>query len=566
MNLDQESPVQKRPYAYAAQDDDATAWRYSMAPAKVAAMAIDVREPIPSPTLPHLPPVSESPQAHHATEPASSGFSSPNLFEGIFGSANALAVALPQSQSSSENANNARDRVTIGSADDHADLGRRLNDLGIAEVIADNSHSNGASLHHLSGESPMDVSPESSPGHGIYLSPTAEAAANSARAKRMLLKFDSESRNGMAEEVSEDTSISPTAAQFSTLSPCPDPSAHRASRLMVRRPLSAVSSDVLGHRHNDGTPFGLEIGNPIARATATGSPMAFIRATSRPSTAQSHYQMYPQLASSLNNQHMTNMRNEHFRPGWYYARDPMSTSIQPAYSFSTAASKVTGSDQAPDSRIRDSYKTDTLTALARSQKRFRKNGIGAQVESRGVGKYYQRPSSSLRPTSARSRPGSRQTYDNGRDVRFRSSPPRDSEQRLPLRRKRAMDDSFVVHEDMLPDAPFARRETATRGSDEMMEVDEQTRAAVRMSIFGTNTPEALRGARQGIKELSPNIQIFRKGTQEHEHLRKKRRPSYWDTDLKEIRESPAGRGGVNSPVSAQASMQAEFEVASLPAE
>ena len=55
--------------------------------------------------------------------------------------------------------------------------------------------------------------------------------------------------------------------------------------------------------------------------------------------------------------------------------------------------------------------------------------------------------------------------------------------------------------------------------------------------------------------------VFRKGTQEASHLRKKRRPSYWDNDLQEVRNSPAGIGGVNSPVSAKQSLRAEVEMA-----
>jgi len=204
-----------------------------------------------------------------------------------------------------------------------------------------------------------------------------------------------------------------------------------------------------------------------------------------------------------------------------------------------------------------------LTALAKPPNRYRKNGIGADVAPRGVSRYYQRLPPSMRPPSAQSRPSSRRTYASGDDVRFRSSPPRalSPEPYLPVRRKRAVDDSFVISED----AGDQEIEPAMRlqGSDDIMEVDEETKAAVRTSIFGTNTPEALHKARQCIKELSPNVQVFRKGTQEHAHLRKKRRPSYWDNDLKEVRESPVGRGGVNSPVSAQESMRAEFEIASL---
>lgn len=126
-----------------------------------------------------------------------------------------------------------------------------------------------------------------------------------------------------------------------------------------------------------------------------------------------------------------------------------------------------------------------------------------------------------------------------------------------------MDDSFLLAEGHLESPGQWNATDALGDTNEIMQLDDETTAAVRMSIFGTNTPEALHQARQGLRELSPNVQVYRKGRQEHMHLRKKRRPSYWDNDLKEIRESPAGRGGVNSPVSAQASMRAEFEIASL---
>lgn len=130
-----------------------------------------------------------------------------------------------------------------------------------------------------------------------------------------------------------------------------------------------------------------------------------------------------------------------------------------------------------------------------------------------------------------------------------------------MRRKRAMDDSYIVAEDVYRPSS-AEPDMRLRPRNHVMQMDEDTRIAVRSSIFGASTPEALRRARQGIRELSPNFQVYRRGMQENQHHRKKRRPSYWDNDLKEVRESPAGRGGVRSPVSAQESLRAEVEVAS----
>jgi hypothetical protein len=75
---------------------------------------------------------------------------------------------------------------------------------------------------------------------------------------------------------------------------------------------------------------------------------------------------------------------EHFQPGW--SNFPTPDASPGAYSFSTAAAKITGSSAAPDSRIRDSYRTDTLTPLAKPQARYRKTGIAAMT--RGAGRFY----------------------------------------------------------------------------------------------------------------------------------------------------------------------------------
>ena len=95
--------------------------------------------------------------------------------------------------------------------------------------------------------------------------------------------------------------------------------------------------------------------------------------------------------------------------------------------------------------------------------------------------------------------------------------------------------------------------------EEVIEVDEDTRAAVRMSLFGAATPEtASEGG--GLQELSPNVFLYRKGTGPS-GSRKKRRPSYWDGDLEEVVRSPAARHVVSSPVRKDdvKSLQADVE-------
>jgi hypothetical protein len=65
-----------------------------------------------------------------------------------------------------------------------------------------------------------------------------------------------------------------------------------------------------------------------------------------------------------------------------------SAADQPYYSFSTAAAAYSGSSPAPDSRIRDAYRTDTLTPFEVPTTRFRKIGLGATAQARGARKYY----------------------------------------------------------------------------------------------------------------------------------------------------------------------------------
>jgi hypothetical protein len=83
--------------------------------------------------------------------------------------------------------------------------------------------------------------------------------------------------------------------------------------------------------------------------------------------------------------------------------------------------------------------------------------------------------------------------------------------------------------------------------EEIIEVDEETRAAVRMSFFGAATPETGSDVGSGLKELSPNVMLCWKGFG-LSGSRKKRRPSYWDGDLEEVVRSPAARHVVSSPI------------------
>ena len=590
MKLDPISPAKSLRFEQPINDEqdpdaDQKRWRYSTAPQTLAVLSVDVREPLPSPTLPDLF-LQQVSHGSEGIEPVSSGFASPNMQQSSCAVHEAVATALPSSRDKPEDDTDTTVpsmASILASTLGDTELEKSLTQLKMStEDTEEDSGEESPIVRHLKQRSrgtSMELQLPSSPERGIFLSETAEAAANSAKAKRKLLKavWNSDVEDDYQEACSaaEEDEVAritmrcpdPVMHRFGAGTPCLNPSLQLQSSLLTRRPASASGQNLIMLGRGDSQLRQHVIAPRAPRATSTGSPMPFARGRSRRETADRYHnpQQYP--SPYTREQLYMDTLHEHFSPGWYYAQDPMPpaprATIRPQYSFSTAASRVVGADQAPDSRIRDSYKTDTLTALAKPPNRYRKNGIGADVAPRGVSRYYQRPPPSMRPPSAQSRPSSRRTYASGDDVRFRSSPPRalSPEPYLPVRRKRAVDDSFVISED----AGDQEIEPAMRlqGSDDIMEVDEETKAAVRTSIFGTNTPEALHKARQCIKELSPNVQVFRKGTQEHAHLRKKRRPSYWDNDLKEVRESPVGRGGVNSPVSAQESMRAEFEIASL---
>lgn len=83
--------------------------------------------------------------------------------------------------------------------------------------------------------------------------------------------------------------------------------------------------------------------------------------------------------------------------------------------------------------------------------------------------------------------------------------------------------------------------------DDVIELDEETRAAVRMSLYGAAAPDSTNDIGKSLKELSPNVMQWRKSNRPP-WSRKKRRPSYWDGDLEEVMRSPAARHVLSSPI------------------
>jgi hypothetical protein len=83
--------------------------------------------------------------------------------------------------------------------------------------------------------------------------------------------------------------------------------------------------------------------------------------------------------------------------------------------------------------------------------------------------------------------------------------------------------------------------------EDVIELDEETRAAVRMSLYGAAAPDSTNDIGKSLKELSPNVMQWRKSNQPP-WSRKKRRPSYWDGDLEEVVKSPAARHVLSSPI------------------
>lgn len=575
--------------------DSAKNWRYSTAPGILLGLDRDVREPVPeaSPVLPEL----QSPgiDLDLTPEPLSSGFNSPadkhqpteaHDAGAVYGSSPPLVPSsLPIS----------RDEHGGTSPRGPSTLEGQMIDLRVA---SDNDEQPDAEMEespivaHVREKSAADIPlppsrpmsaeveditlltdtmiADAAPDEEIFLSEPAKAAAESAKAKRGILGtiFSHRHSGKKVEEHQLDPPDSPSptkehADNVETPCPdprlhelfsrttCPDPSAHMTPHNAAIPTVSITPEAMIALAHGSPIPPNLGQMPPntmygslqpptmsFQRATSTGSPMPFPKFKSPPPSPprvaphSGHVNRPPgRLFSPPQQQHIAlqndypDLHGEHFQPGWYYAKErpPPTSQVHPmTYSFSTAAAKSAGQSAAPDSRIRDSYRTDTLTPLAKPPSRYRKTGIAAMASARGVSKYYgdvdgRVPGQATRTGTRRSR------HRSG--VRFRSSPPPQPADMAPSLHKRRRpkdleDEDFEVRED----------------DSQVMELDDDTRAAIRMSLFGSETPETLH-AREALRELSPNIVTTRKDRRQ----RKKRRPSYWDGDLKEVQNSPAGR-------------------------
>lgn len=410
---------------------------------------------------------------------------------------------------------------------------------------------------------------DATPDDEIFLSEPAKAAAESAKAKRGILRslFSHRHRSKGAQDHQSETpqSPSPTKAEADRVetpcpdpklhelfsrSTCPDPSAHMTPHMSAIPAVSITPEGVIALAQGSAATSNLGQMPPHAmygalqppmppyqRATSTGSPMAFPKFKSPPpspprASAHSGHMNRPARAFSpppphkaLQRSDYPELHSEHFQPGWYFTRERSGPTAQlnsMTYSFSTAAAKSVGQSAAPDSRIRDSYRTDTLTPLAKPPSRYRKTGITAMASARGVSKYY--GDTAGRTASQATRTGTRRPRHRS-GVQFRSSPPpQPADMASGLNKRRRPRDLEDEHVD------------AREDDSQVMELDEDTRAAIRMSLFGSETPEQSHG-REGLRELSPNVATARKDQRQ----RKKRRPSYWDGDLKEVQNSPAGR-------------------------
>ena len=344
-----------------------TNWRYSTAPQSLAEAESDVREPFPT------------------IEPPSSGHLAP-----LPQSSSPESIGCPSGQCVSPLSDPQNDTDIYPAA--AAELDRQLSELHVNQrSSAPSSYYDVAMLE----ESPDPVSALST-DLDIFCSPAATAAAESAKIKRTLHSLGHTDTKADHDHPSfcPDPSLHQSLLQSNVLVPgpsCPDPSVHRriqqSDGLAVPRP------------------------HPCRRANSRGSPLPPPKAKHlvpnqhyHSSPPRSGYKTLPVPARPHFQPHLSPPPlAEHFQPGW--SNFPVQSVSPGAYSFSTEAARITGSSAAPDSRIRDSYRTDTLTPLAKPKARYKKTGIAAMTH--GVGKYY----------------GVR-FGQSSRPVQFGSSPPR----------------------------------------------------------------------------------------------------------------------------------------------
>ncbi|KAK4940059.1 hypothetical protein LTR10_019796 [Elasticomyces elasticus] len=579
-NDDAGSPQSETPAAVTPAKD----WRYSTAPRLLAEFDVDVREPFPeggSHQLPTLPSVYVDHHDGLDVEPPSSGFTSP--VEGA--PTNFLGVNQPKPPLQTGDTSDERPCNPSSDSLCPEDLERPLTELRVSadhEMDVDTADDSPIVRHlkRKSADACIDTKMSDEAEKAIVLPPSAKAAAQSAKIKRGILSglfprppISKGSHGGNSSQESASSSESGTACPDPLLHArtpmvlCPDPALHATPVLSAHQHITP-SDNVHGHHksHNAQHTMLPQPPMPWNRTTATGSPMPVLKVRSPPTAPggmrrPSHDSVHPRQSGPPSQyQHRqggppayqyASGTTEHFRPGWYYARDTPQSLPKPGtpmYSFSTAAGKVEGQDPAPDSRIRDSYRNDTLTPLARPPNRFRKNGVAALAGARGVSKYYGRPQGPRQPLG--------QKYANGTSfpdaMRFRSSPPRpltDSTQTTQPRNRlrevetptsHAMKDASIQEEAIDPKLKL-------EDGEDVIEVDEQTRAAVRMSLYGAAAPESTSDVGQSLRELSPNVMMWRKGNRPP-GSRKKRRSSYWDVDLEGVVRSPAARHVVSSPI------------------
>ncbi|KIW13239.1 hypothetical protein PV08_08426 [Exophiala spinifera] len=564
-----------------------TDWRYSTAPKLVAELDLDVREPFPegSPQLPQLPRVDLHQGRPVAMEPPSSGFTSPvaNPVQ------NENVVPSPHADTDrSDDENRCIPHEEYLSPDD---LERPMTHLQVSsdnEMNVDGTEESPIICHLKRKSADVQVTVEcSSDSTGsILLPPSAKAAADSARLRRGMLssRFPKPQTTEGDDDDDDDDDASSSNSSKSAVTPCPDPLLHERTPMVLcpdpgmHFSSSPESPSHRSHPRNKDRQYHRShhqhhlVSNPpksFNRTTATGSPMPALRMkpahkapaglrrppydNRHPNSTLLQPPRHP-LRPHLPPRDYLSGATEHFQPGWYYARDSPDLLTKPGtamYSFSTAAGKVSGHDAAPDSMIRDSYRTDTLTPLARPPSRFRKHGVAAIATARGVSKYYGR--------SYGPRPSLHQKRSNGTrlpdEVRFRSSPPRsttDSDQAYPTQprqRSRELEGpSIEVPASISTEAVSMDPRLKLEDGEDIIEIDEETRAAVRMSLYGGTTIDPHGSdASRGLKDLSPNVMQWRKGHRPPKS-RRKRRPSYWDTDLKEVMRSPAARHVVSSPI------------------
>lgn len=557
------------------QDDGnrSTQWRYSTAPGLLAQAHIDVREPFPEnePLLPDLSGAVVQAENTPGAEPVSSGFNNPEDHDMEVGDTE-HEVALPPLPDTKPLASRSIDIAATDTPQSSSspsqntplltDLEGPLTELNVSHTCQSSADDDSVSpaiaylqRHSVSPEA-LEVTSRDSGGQPIFLSTSAKEAAESARAKRGLLGSSLRSTSDKENVPPGMICPDPYAHTNPGVSQCPDPRRHTMYPPRVRMSTPSTFGRSSGHTtpnpylHSHGpspSPFRATLYPPaphLRRADSSGSPFPVQKLKSPPTSQRQTYFSsgpgefaQPPTAIIRPPTGSGQLPTEHFQPGWYQFPSTETEVSKPKslnYSFSTAAAKVIGQSPAPELRIRDSYRTDTLTPFARPASRYRKNGIGA-IAARGAARPFPPANYSPWPSTAgpgNFRPGtgpppSQHGMASPDAPRFMSSPPKQSEYSacMPTKRRRpkAASRDFDIAEDTtsLPGTP--------------MEIDEDIQAAVRMSIVGIPDQPT-----EDVPRLSPNVTPYRKG--KGIFVKRPRTASYWDHDLPEVRRIDNFRG------------------------